>query len=175
MSDFHENLSTGRLGEDVISCWLRKRGSHILPAYEVELGGKKGPRFFSSEGGQFRAPDLLAVAKTGITWIECKTKTAFTWFRIGDCWQDGIDKKCWQDYIEVEKLSQFPVWLLFLHRPGEHLAKDTPDGKIPPVGLWGNSLANLRAEIDHVSDRWAGGMVYWNLSSLRKLSGWPLT
>ena len=61
---------------------------------------------------------------------------------------------------------------IFLHRPGCR-AKDTPDGMVSPCGLYGENILVLQSCVDHECppNRFCpSGMVYWQESSLRKLS-----
>lgn len=171
---FEQNLKQGFIGEGEISNWLRSKGWNVLPAYEKEIGSGKGPRLFTASLGELVTPDMLIFKANEIRWIEAKTKSAFTWFRIKSCWEDGIDKRHWEHYKHVADLSRWQIWIMFLHRPGG-IAKDTPEGMIPPTGLYGQVMEILRENIDHESDRHANGMVYWKIDLLRMLSGWPLT
>jgi len=175
MNGFNENLRQGLMAESLIAKWLVGRGWTILPAYEKEPGEFKGPRIYSAVG-QLISPDMLAFRygpdRGEIRWIEAKNKSAFAWYRKHQRWVDGIDKRCWLDYLELQKLAPWDIWLLFLHAPG-HLAKDTPPGKIPPTGMFGETIKKLANHIDHESERWgSGGMVYWQVDDLRLLSSW---
>lgn len=166
---FHEQLQTGLIGEGRISRWLIGRGNMVLPAYEVETHHGKGPRLFTEEG-PIISPDLLVFGNNGVRWIEAKTKSAFTWHRISQTWQTGIDRRHWREYLRVAMITPFQVWLLFLHCPNG-LAKDTPDGLTSPTGLFGNTIEKLNATIHHEHENHGpSGMVYWDLSSLRKIA-----
>jgi len=166
---FNAQLKTGLLGESQISRRLIGRGFQVMPAYEVELSHGKGPRLFTAEG-RFISPDLLAFNAAKILWIEAKTKSAFTWRRASQTWQTGIDRRHWTHYLEVEKLTPFPVWILFLHRAGNQ-AKDTPAGMQRPSGLFGNTIRKLAASIHHEHDNHGpSGMVYWTLTALIKIA-----
>lgn len=166
---FERKLKEGLLGESLISQWLIKRGFQILPAYQVEYSTGKGPRLFGSYG-QLISPDLLAFNTRGrIIWVEAKSKSAFTWHRASSTWQTGIDKRHWAEYIQVAKETAWPVWILFLHKDGR--AKDTPDGKASPTGLFGNTLMLLEKTIHHSHDNHGpSGMVYWEMGALQKLA-----
>jgi len=169
VTSFTENLVEGRIGEGQIALWLNSRGWNVLPAYEIEIETGKGPRFFTAKQGQLVTPDLLVFKSQEIMWVEAKRKSAFTWYRKTNGFQTGIDKRHWEHYLEVKAVSQFPLWLLFLHGPGE--AKDTPEGKVSPSGLYGGEIDVLQQSIDHTSDRWgASGMVYWRKESLTMLA-----
>ena len=163
---FQENLQVGRTGESLISKWLRKRNYHVLPVYEIEIQSGKGPRLFSP-GRELIAPDMLAFDGVHTLWIEAKHKTAFSWHRLTQCWTTGIDVRHYQDYCEVDQITPFDVWLLFLQRGGQ--AKDSPERS--PSGLFANSLQHLRLHENHRSNNWGKtGMVYWSINELKLIA-----
>ena len=169
---FTQQLETGLAGESLIAKWLNRKGWRILPAYEIELNHGKGPRLFAS-CGQLISPDLLIFnAQCNFKWIEAKTKTAFTWHRQSCSWQTGLDRRHWRDYLAVQSLSPFPVWILFLHKPNG-CAKDTPNGFLSPSGLFGNTISCLQKNIHHEHDNHGpSGMVYWKIDALRKIASY---
>jgi len=165
--EFQVNLLKGRLlGEGPIALWFIKRGYCVLPAYDIEINTGKGPRLFTTAGGII-VPDLLVFNSERVVWIEAKSKNAFTWFRIGKTWQDGVDKKHWLDYLRIAEITPWPVWILFMHQ-GNGVAKDTPINLVPPTGLFGQDIQILKDRIDHESDRHARGMVYWNIDDFKR-------
>lgn len=158
-------LDFGQIGESLIARWLRSRGNWVLPVYEKEIDNGKGPRLFLPHG-ELIAPDLLVMGDA-VQWIEAKHKTAFSWHRISKRWVTGIDVVHYRDYLRVNDESQWPVWLLFLHRGGQ--AKDSPP--ISPAGLFGGALDTLRNCESHQHENWGkGGMVYWARESLALLA-----
>jgi hypothetical protein len=166
---FAQSLETGLIGEGEISKWFTGRGYVVLPAYEVEMSHGKGPRIFSAHG-QLIAPDLLVFNSEKVFWIEAKTKSAFTWHRISGSWQTGIDRRHWHDYLKVNVITPFPIWILFLHRPG-NVAKDTPEGMVSPSGLFGNTIESLELSVDHEHENHGpSGMVYWRRDSLKLIA-----
>lgn len=168
MSRFEESLAVGQMGEGEIARWFISKGYSVLPAYEVEQHHGKGPRLFTF-GGQVVSPDLLVFNADKVMWVEAKTKTAFTWHRGSRTWQTGIDRRHWREYLRVNEITPFPVWILFLHRPGG-LAKDTPEGMISPSGLFGNEIGFLAEHIHHEHENHGpSGMVYWTVESLKKI------
>lgn len=166
---FTESLQKGLIGEGIIAKWLNRHGWNVLPAYEIEQQSGKGPRLFTATMGRLVAPDMLVFNRKKIVWIEAKTKSAFTWHRLSQSFQTGIDQNHWKQYLSVNAVTPFPIWLLFLHRSG-NAAKDTPNGKTSPSGLYGQEIINLRGTIDHIHDGWGRhGMVYWKESAFLKI------
>ena len=171
---FQTNLSSGRLAEGVIANWLRRRGNTVIPAYELESVGQKGPQVYAPNF-ELVAPDLL-VWKDGKTcWIEAKSKSVFAWNRTTKAWVTGIDLHYYEQYQKVLSHFEFKwdVWLLFLHSSSIPSDADLRHG-CPvkcPTGLFGNSLNVLRS-VEHSRDlRWGRtGMVYWQHSSLKLLA-----
>ena len=167
---FEQSLSFGRVGEGAIATWFRRMGYSALPVYELELESGKGPQLFAP-AEELIAPDLLIFnrSKGKVFWIEAKHKSAFTWHRITQSWNTGIDQRHYEHYLRVAELSPWPIWLLFLHESG--IAKDTPPGKTSPTGLFGGELAYLNKHVHHVHENWGvSGMVYWTPETLRKLA-----
>jgi hypothetical protein len=79
----------------------------------------------------------------------------------------GIDLRHYQDYLEIDTYSPFPVWLLFLHDGGQ--AKDSPPNS--PAGLFGGQIRKLKDAENHRSEKWGkSGMVYWSSTTLVKLA-----
>lgn len=171
---FVQYLNHGKVGESIVAQWLRSRGYNVLPIYEKELDEKKGPALYACTGS-FVAPDMLVFRSGslghdpgGIRWIEAKTKSAFTWHRQTEQWTTGIDKRLYRNYLQVMKLSPWPLWIMFLHLNGQ--AKDSEP--TPDTGLFGASLETLS---EHIHHRWPEnddepGMIYWAYPGvLRKL------
>jgi len=170
MTTFEQKLAFGKAGENLIANWLKRRGYSVLPVYEKEIGEGKGPQVFTASG-DFIAPDLLVFGRDSarVWWIEAKHKSAFTWHRVTSRWVTGIDLKHYQNYLTVQKLSPWPVWLLFLQRDGQ--AKDTPPGRVGPTGLYGGSLTHLQDCENHRHGNWGnGGMVYWAVGVLTEIA-----
>ena len=162
---FAEALATGQMGEAEVARYLIGRGWQIMPVYQIEKHTGKGPQLFG-EYGQLVAPDMLTIRGETVRWVEAKTKSAFTWYRIKEKWQTGIDLRHWRDYLKVNAVTPFQMWIVFLHRDGT--AKDTPPGMISPTGLFGNEIGVLQACVDHESENHGpSGMVYWNHEDLR--------
>lgn len=167
---FSRKFAVGQIGEGLIAKWCRSRGNSVLPVYEKEIDTGKGPRFFTREG-QLVAPDMFLMPS--MTWAESKHKTVFSWHRLTARWVTGIDVNHYLAYIEVQKVSGRPVWLLFLHRVATPHERDIAAGcpRRCPVGLFGERLDHLQHHENHRSDKWGRyGMVYWAADDLRCLA-----
>ncbi len=163
---FKENLAFGKVGESAIASWFRMRGFNTLPVYEVMSEGK-GPVLYTAEGSHLIAPDLFVFGNGKVYWIEAKHKSAFSWYRIGKRWVTGIDLKHWQDYLRVQVVSPWPIWILFLH--GDGRAKDSPKGS--PTGLFGRDVEYLDQHESHRHMNWGrSGMVYWAHDDLLEIA-----
>lgn len=173
--NFAGQLRWGQIGEGYIAMWLRRKGWHILPVYETEIDTGKGPRLFMAQKyskHELIAPDLLAIKADKFVWVEAKRKSRFSWYGRGQHWCTGIDKRHFIDYCAVESELHLPVWLMFLHTESDTWATDVERWAAPPtcpVGLYGQVLRKLR-EIGRESDKYASGMVYWNIKDLKRLA-----
>lgn len=167
---FEKKLNAGKVGESQIAMWLKNRGNHILPIYEIEKGQYAGPAVYVSSGEKIIAPDMLIFGNGQTVWIEAKHKNAFSWHRKTGCFVTGIDLHHYAQYQKIMTLIDWPIWLLFLHREG--IAKDSPPG---PSGLFGNELQYLIKHENHRHKKWGkSGMVYWSINNLKKLANYPL-
>ena len=154
---FSQALAFGQMGESLIARWFRERGYNILPVYETELNTGKGPRVFAAQC-EIVAPDLFAFSPERVFWIEAKHKTAFSWHRLTGKWVTGIDLRHYEDYLRLNQISPWPIWLMFLQRGGQ--AKDSSSGS--PSGLFGGELGYLSQHENHRHTNWGkNGMVYW--------------
>lgn len=164
--DFQRKLGFGQSAENEIAKWLISKGYSILPVYETEGDDHKGPRLFSASR-QHIAPDILALKGGWIMWVEAKHKTVFTWYRIKQQWETGIDIVQYDHYLNIAKLFPHPLWLMFLHKCAETHEGDGHS----PTGLYGGEIKHLSACESHRSPNWGrGGMVYWAESDLKKLA-----
>lgn len=173
---FDERLTFGQLGESQIARWLRDRGNRVLPVYEKEIDTGKGPQLFLPDNVQLIAPDLLVFNHENIWWIEAKHKSVFTWHRLTGRWTTGIDLRHYHDYLQVNEITPFPVWLLFLH--SKDRCVDRPDEPWPcPTGLFGHRLDFLVENENHRcgprsnGTGWGNtGIVYWAHDKLLQLA-----
>jgi len=175
-SNFETSLEGGKVGESLIALWLMSQGYSVLPVYEKQTGDYKGPTLFQMER-TLVAPDMLVMGSERTFWVEAKHKSAFSWNRTRERWTTGIDLHHYEHYMSVQESTPFPVWMYFLHKPGNE-AKDTPDqlkGK-SPTGLFARPLSYLSQHEDH---QWTKpmrgqqhGMVYWDSNCLLWLAGY---
>lgn len=167
---FSQRLQEGKTGESLIAQWLKSRGHHVLPVYEIADNQYKGPAVYSSDGREIIAPDMLVFGNQSPIWVEAKHKNAFSWHRNTQRFVTGIDLHHYNEYRQIMEMSEWPVWLLFLQREG--VAKDSKPG---PSGLYGNSLDYLVENENHRHENWGkSGMVYWAIEHLQKISNYPL-
>ena len=170
MRSFDSSLVEGKTGETQIAQWLKNKGRHILPIYEIADNQYKGPALYCNDETTVIAPDMAVFSHKGLSFIEAKHKNAFSWYRKKGIWTTGIDLHHFEQYLTFKKTLRYPLWILFLHRGGQ--AKDSMKS---PSGLFGNDIDVLEKSIDHKSEKWGkSGMVYWDKESLVKLSSYPL-
>ena len=175
---FADNLRRGQVAEGLIAHWLRRRGNHVLPAYQIEQDAGKGPALHMAEGDSLVTPDLLAFTPAGrFVWIEAKSKSAATWYRKGRCWQTGLDARHWRDYVAVSERTGLDVWLLFVLEQAQPWHYDAAHGapSTAPIGLYGERIDAMVGLLAggtqaHASDAYARGMVYWDVAALRFLA-----
>ena len=168
MTRFDDAIAFGKVGESLISKWLQQRGHAVFPAYEIEKSEGKGPQLFAAYG-DLVLPDILAFRNGKIIWFEAKHKTCFTWYRIGKCWETGIDQRHYDEYQEVAARTELPVWLLFWHPMSTPSKNDQKRGcpEFSPTGLFGNKIDKLVENESHRSSRHGtSGMVYWARNKL---------
>ena len=165
------HASFGVAGEDKIGRWLISRGTSVARFHWIK-GSYKGPRI-ETPAGELVTPDMLAFRLNRCTWIEAKSKAAFTWHRITETWQTGVDIPKWRDYLAVRRTFGFPVWLLFLSEDEVPHQYDLDAGSpyTCPTGLYGREVRALACAVDHYHDGWGkDGMVYFRESSFKRLA-----
>ncbi len=172
-SSFEENLAAGQAAESKIANYLKSRGGSVLPVYEVEIEGLKGPRLFSATCENV-APDIGLVSESGrFTWVEVKNKGAFAWHRKTSTWTTGVDSHHYEDYLRVKKITGLDVWLMFYHASSVPQSRDVDFG-CPlecPTGLFGGEIELLNMCIHHSHPNGGTrGMVYWSPDNLQLIA-----
>lgn len=173
--DFNGSLTFGKLGESQIAAWIRRRGNCVLPVYEKEINEGKGPQLFLPDS-ELIAPDLFVFSHDKVWWVEAKHKSVFSWNRNRGKWVTGIDLRHYNDYLRVDELTPWPVWVLFLYK--KDYDPNRPNDPWPcPVGLFGRRITTLRQIESHRSPPRGGGtgwgnsgMVYWAHETLLQLA-----
>lgn len=162
---FAQRLAVGQLGESAVANYYKRQGWDVLPVYETSLDEFKGPRLFTASRNLI-APDLLVMRPDRFAWIEVKQKTSFTWHRITQRWTTGINKRHYEDYLVISE--RYPnLYLLFLHTT----SYDKTHPQTPcPTGLFGGRIDRLKTCVNHQSDKWDKGMVYWAVQSLTPIA-----
>lgn len=164
-----QEFQQGQAGETAIARWLRSRGRYVLPVYEKIIDDGKGPRLYAPNG-RLVAPDLVVMSELGMTWVEAKHKSGWTWHRKTGRYTTGIDIRHYAHYLQVADGLGYPLWLMFL-QAGEP-TKDSPENATP-AGLYGGDIQKLRHCENHRSDKWgSSGMVYWSIDALTFLANY---
>jgi len=178
MLAFNQSLESGKTGETEIAQFLLSKGHKILPVYEIAEGQYKGPAVYSGDK-TIIAPDMLVFHKDkGAVFIEAKSKTGFCQYRKKSTkdyvhWVTGIDAHHYSQYLDIKEQCKTDVYLMFLQKGG--WAKDSP--ATSPSGLYCGEISVLNSRIDHRYDGnkyGKGGMVYWHIDDLKKISDYPL-
>jgi len=165
-TSFNESLRWGQLGESVIAQWFKAKGYAILPVYAKDGGDYKGPQVFCAERSM-AAPDLLCFKPSHVLWVEAKRKSVFSWYRLKQQWETGIDLHHYEQYLELRKRAPWELWLMFLHEQA-HTTERPYDC---PTGLFGREISLLALCESHRSMKHGPhGMVYWAHEHLHKLA-----
>jgi len=99
--------------------------------------------------------------------VEAKNKNAFTWHRITERWTTGIDLSHYNDYLEIMRKIDIPIYLIFNHRGGT--AKDSEKSD---SGLFAQDLRYLRNNENHrcgPKPHCKNGMVFWSKDNLKRI------
>lgn len=168
-SAFNDALEIGKIGESEVAKYLKSRGHHILPIYEIKGGEFEGPVLYAADGRKITAPDMVCINEKGIKLIEVKAKNAWTKNNNLGVWNTGIDLKLLRHYNEMEKLTGWPVWIFFLQKGGQ--AKDSPPDS--PPGLYIGLLSELLKVGRFHKNGGKNGMIYWMPEHFYKLSEYP--
>jgi hypothetical protein len=163
--EFTRQLPFGGAAESLIIRFLIARGNGVLPVYELETDWtSKGPRLLSADG-QLIAPDALVLNRNRcLSWAEVKRKSHFTWHRNSGCWTTGIDRRCFEHYLEIRRRYDFELYLFFLHDDPVPSPEDQRRGCPArcPAGLFCGEIEELQANPNHTSGNYGrGGMIYW--------------
>lgn len=170
--NFQQQLQRGLLAEHHIARWLQtQRGYHILPIYNKQDDNRKGPRFYTASGEQLIAPDILAMRGSTLVWVEAKSKTTFTWHRVSQQWQTGIDYYNYTHYCKVADTVPHAMYVFFLHTETYEPVACSGAPTTSPTGLYVQSFDVLRSCVHHIYPQSGRNrMVYWSIESLKKVA-----
>jgi hypothetical protein len=170
---FQRRLAFGQVGESLIARFLRSRKWIVNPCYEKKIDNGKGPRLFLPFGANesmLITPDIQAMRDRQVRWFDVKHKSTGTYFRKNSRWQTGIDRRHYLDYVKVRKLTQWPVWLLFLQREST-ITNAPPDVEPCPTGLFGCPITQPYSDTGwYTSKGRRYDMVYWGIEELKPLA-----
>lgn len=114
---FKQLLELGVEGEHLIGRVLIDQGVTLLPLYQFE-NSDKAPLIFSADL-KTAAPDLTCFSKGRVWFVEVKTKRR--WVDFNGNKETGLDKKSFDRYSIVKKLTELDVYLFFNHTEKEPL------------------------------------------------------
>ena len=104
---------TGQAGEYEIREWLMAAGWSVIPMTDINSYRSRAPRL-EGQGKSPVLPDLQVHGKDGHAWVEIKTKRSATRHLKTGVWEHGLAARLWENYREVERTSNMPVWLCVL-------------------------------------------------------------
>jgi hypothetical protein len=118
LKSFEESLLQGVEGEKQAALELAKIGVSIMPLFQFGMG-KEAP-FVLTEERKHIAPDLMCYKDRKAFFVEVKTK--MQWVKVLWCektkkkvYETGINKRHFDEYLEIKKITGIPVFLCFKH------------------------------------------------------------
>jgi hypothetical protein len=169
VSDAFRESAEWLMGDSQQKAWARLmagRNNVVLPTYGIEEvdDRTKAPVLFVSDGKILVAPDILLLKEGNGMWHEVKAKSSPSWrrFHPGPRWEHGIDYCHYRDYLEVERKSGSPVWIV-IHEAKSPLDTER-ESKIGGPPLW---LVIALSEISKTGEH----RPKWSCGS-RGMGGW---
>jgi hypothetical protein len=163
---FLTELGRGVEAEQSLITHLTKLGFTLHNwAQEEAVKTNKGPKL-----NGFIIPDLLVSRDNKWYWIDSKRKDAPVFYGVRREWRHGIDGKCYWNYLEIQNLTNIPVWICFIEP--DHIAySDTYSKKIGYTldtgGYWFTPLDATPVKQD-VNKRGYKDMVYWDRATMKR-------
>lgn len=117
--------------EKALSRYLQKLGWGVLPVYDYSGAEDKAPVMHCGSSEGLILPDFF-IAKAGKTfWAEAKRKdhADYTW--ITGHHETGINRRPYEHYCAVKKLSGIDVYLFFGHEAEDSVRYVEVDKHIP--------------------------------------------
>jgi hypothetical protein len=172
--EFEKKLAFGQSGEKEIKEFLQKKfNAFLIPFYQF-ADSKTAPKGYHNISNRYDKsiilPDLFAVIpnkanKLVSCFIECKLK--MQWVEFGNNGREtGIDRRVYEHYLNIQKVTNIPVRIFFLHKNKE------------PIGLYSISIDikpnrnGDNAKIKNNSD-WVY-MTFWREEQLTKIQGFEI-
>jgi hypothetical protein len=119
LSKFQVNLAFGEEGEKQVAEMLLDKGWPVIPLYQYETNDA-APSLFLAEKDLI-LPDLQVFGKeNNLMWVEVKRKRQ--WVRYRNNIETGLNKRHAEHYLEIEKKTDAPVYIFFIHE------KEKPEG-----------------------------------------------
>jgi hypothetical protein len=104
---------TGANAEAAVSTYLLGRNYAVV---RVRYGGAVVPKLAVWDR-QVTLPDLQALRPgSEAVWLEVKWKTGCVRFELAGEMRTGIDSRLHRDYLRVQDVTGYPVWIIFVHR-----------------------------------------------------------
>jgi hypothetical protein len=150
---FEQKLAFGQEGEHEVAEFLLKRGVKIMPLYQFTPDHAP---FIFSDTQKIISPDLFCFSKC-VFMVEVKTKNQ--WIKYKGVVETGINKRHFDHYTEVEKMTGLEIFLFFNHKEKE------------PTGIYYCRLGDFTRQWDgkvngkKVHDE----MVFYNYKTLTKI------
>jgi hypothetical protein len=153
----------GLFGEREVKEFLRGRGVAVGPAPDTAGAALyRGPRI-AADGAELIAPDLMAWANGAAAWLEIKRKRRWSYWETGGYPVTGIDLPVYEHYLAIARMSDIPLFLLFVMHGGAMAPGRGPG----PEGLYGQNILTLAGNKNHEHKNGGpNGMVYWSERSL---------
>jgi len=152
LNNFEDRLEYGKEAEDEIYNFLLRKGWSLIPTQPFK--SDKGQRVYRLED-DYPAPDTIAFKNGNSRWIEVKHKTHASEYK--NVWTVGMEKRYFNDYLQIEKDSGIPVHIFFL--------VDVSDNKTP-FGMFEKGLKFLLKSIHSRSDDY----LFWDVSKLSRIN-----
>lgn len=109
---FNHALKFGRDGEKVVGQWLIEQGFGIIRTADIATAGL-GPRI-ERAGFGFVLPDFQVVGDGMAKWVEVKTKSKDVLYQRTGELRQGIERRHFDHYLDVQDKTGLPGYLAFL-------------------------------------------------------------
>ena len=159
-ASFEAKLAAARVWEQLIAEWTRSHGYSILPTYDFSgKGDDKAPKLLAPSGEQSLVmPDLQCFKAGRGAWIECKYKSSASRYNRGGYDTTGIPLRLYSHYIEVERVTQMPVTVAFIHESEDEVRAARLADLSETGALY--SHKDLSGKMSR------GGMIFWRYAAL---------